>query len=238
MPISQHRVVALINSALDFRRAATELITRVQSAADASNRLSTVEDLKALFAQISLEADLKILLQNPIESPATLLLEYDHFRRNFKRNERRAAKADYTRRIQSALQNNIIVSRATTPRTSKLDSAPDLAANSTLSRSKISPLQHTSRLNPHNTTFSPDEVDAGLTHLEAIQSGCQHEWFQNADVNGGKWSCKHCTILMPTDDDEPLPQCPTCGATSDNCDEICADINACAWVASLTEQHQ
>lgn len=98
MAILQSRMIALINSALDYQQAFTTLCDSVKREADNVATGSTTPHQALL--NLEAIASARILLQRPSESGPALAVEHYHFSRNARRNQRHAAKMQKLRRAQ------------------------------------------------------------------------------------------------------------------------------------------
>lgn len=85
MPITQPRMIALINAAADFQQAAESIIGAItdESRNVKAGRLTAEEALYNLNL-----LSLRLTLKNPERSFTTLAIESDHFRKNHRRNTR------------------------------------------------------------------------------------------------------------------------------------------------------
>lgn len=91
MPITQSRMIALIQAAQDYQRAldqVTEMIEMQRQLVEEGQRTHQ-QACEILF----LSAHAKFLLSQPVESALTILAEARHFKLNQRRNDRKAAKA-------------------------------------------------------------------------------------------------------------------------------------------------
>lgn len=84
MPIPQDRVIAIINAGMDYEQALKRLMEFInmevkdvylgkQSSSEALDKIAAMDQLF-------------LLLKKPLESPATLKIEYAYFKRNYSRN--------------------------------------------------------------------------------------------------------------------------------------------------------
>lgn len=87
MPITQHRMIALIHAGQDYKQAAEQLIEFAEGQLDRVLR-DGVPAQTALEAFV-LNAKLTLLMHNHAESEVTLTLEARHYKLNHRRNERK-----------------------------------------------------------------------------------------------------------------------------------------------------
>src|ERR1700687_138592 len=97
LPISQVRMIALINAAEDYQQAYHRLLSLIRSAA----KVDTVGALRDLDTQT---CDMINILKNPARSPVIIDQERRHFRVNKRRNERNAERQEVRASIARAAQ--------------------------------------------------------------------------------------------------------------------------------------
>lgn len=118
MPVSQSRIIDLINAALDYKRGLDNLIDHVK--ADALRAREHPEHAAGLFEGLEAVAQTNTLMEHAERSLATLVVEHEHFRRNARRNDRTARKQAAKR------QQAGVIPRSKSPRDVRLHSASDL----------------------------------------------------------------------------------------------------------------
>ena len=181
MAIAQSRMISLINAALDYKQALEQLIDSIFASSRAAQ--NNPSQASALLSDLTTLANIRALLQNP-ESLTTLALEYHHFRRNARRNNRLAERQSLLRRDAGAIP------RSTTPRDATLANAPSLAFAASLKRPSIS-------ISPTYANISP--ADRAAIEMEAQIT---------ADRRAAE--CPHCRAISLDD----CPSRSTCQWTS------------------------
>lgn len=151
MPITQSRMIDLINAAADYQRGLEALIDFIhQQCQDGTSSASEA------LAAIQLMANQASLLKNPQASASRIALEIYHFHHNARRNDRvrlkRAKAADYQRGLTADRQPKAIHQ----PAEGSL-SAPSLSAP--LALDSILPSSTT----PPNRKIVPHPIGATLT---------------------------------------------------------------------------
>lgn len=90
MPISQARIIALINAGTDFEQALYTAVRLIQS--ECANHKAGRVAAEGALSNIRNMIQPVGLLSNPLNSPKILALEKRHFEQNARRNNRAAAK--------------------------------------------------------------------------------------------------------------------------------------------------
>ena len=99
MPITQTRMIALINAANDYRQAFTTLISHITS--QRQNIDASLTTPAYAFEYIEAVAQPHLLLSTPEQSATTIAIEHYHFSHSLRRNQRAAEKASTRRRLLS-----------------------------------------------------------------------------------------------------------------------------------------
>lgn len=88
MPITQQRVMNLIDAAIDYKDAFEQLTLDIKRTFDLIEQNNyNLESIKSLIIDLLLHVDAPDhYLKNPLQSQITLRLEHDHFHRHFKSN--------------------------------------------------------------------------------------------------------------------------------------------------------
>ena len=184
MPISQSRMIALINSAIDYKQALDKLIDIIHNTPP-----ETPSEHLFIFAH------LPSLLNDPINTPATIAVEYHHFKHNARRNDRHARKAAVRRQQQG------LMPRSTTPRDTRLTSA-----SSTFLPANLQHPNYTSTpLTQQQKQKIIDEIDAGIYEEKPAKL---------TEIGSNLPATTKAQILAQIDEDlanSSIPSCPTCG---------------------------
>ena len=96
MPITQSRMIALINAANDYKSALETILDSIRTLADDISQSKTTP--AAAFQYLEAMASTRSLLSRPSASPSTIALEHYHFARNHRRNSRVANQQAASRR--------------------------------------------------------------------------------------------------------------------------------------------
>lgn len=96
MPITQSRMIALINAANDYKSALKTILDSIRTLADDISQSKTTP--AAAFQYLEAMASTRSLLSRPSASPSTIALEHYHFARNHRRNSRVANQQAASRR--------------------------------------------------------------------------------------------------------------------------------------------
>lgn len=100
MAISQQRVIDIINAGLDFKQALDRTIQLID---DEYANHAKHDDIPPFLISLYTRCSYIKLLEKPETSPIVLVTEAKHFRQNYRRNQRNAAKAERRRRAQGAM---------------------------------------------------------------------------------------------------------------------------------------
>lgn len=111
-------MIALINAALDYKRGFDRLTEIIN--ANATRAATNPEAGAPLLIDMQSMATSTVMLDHPEQTKMTLALEYNHFRRNSRRNDRTARRLALKRREAG------IFPRSTTSREARLENAADL----------------------------------------------------------------------------------------------------------------
>lgn len=109
MPISQPRMLTLIQAALDYKQA-LETIEQVVASNTARVRAGAITPAEYIDI-ISGMVSSYLLLKYPTKSPAAILIEQAHFRRNGKQNTAAAARQRRRRQIRNTSASSLYPSQ-------------------------------------------------------------------------------------------------------------------------------
>jgi hypothetical protein len=182
MAISQHRVIALINAALDYMQA---LHHQSKAISEAARRAAAgIGDPRDHLLDLSSYSP-NTLLNEPSQSFAAITTEYNHFRRNAKRNDTEAKRMARKRASDGAIM------RATTPRTSHLD-RPTIPLPNALEYRM--PALHLP--SAESRTSLDAETDRLLQTKRFLESVCPHpSWILDTERN--LQICTRCGTAQP-----------------------------------------
>ena len=96
MPITQSRMIALINAANDYKSALETILDSIRTLSASVSQSKTTP--AAAFQYLEAMASTRSLLSRPSASPSTIALEHYHFARNHRRNSRVANQQAASRR--------------------------------------------------------------------------------------------------------------------------------------------
>lgn len=177
MPIAQSRMIALINAALDYKRAAEQMSRQIITALQ--NYQEGLGKPEQFLEQLGAIATLDAIMDDRANSQTTISIEYYHFKRYAKRNSKWAQKQANRRAKEGTIP------RARTPNEgySLTENAKNLPPSVMLSRPKMKGLDSESQrkvLEEANRLVESGELD----------EYCPHCGFKNPNTECPMGKCK------------------------------------------------